>query len=225
MVKKGLTVLLVVLFTVAVIGCTGVPKETVELSYIMGENLSSIKLSYIALINTHFDLLKRQRMEYLENEWVPQYIARWIEDGRLIDTANGKTVWSTDANTFVAPERGLERQGMLNTVNMWSNTAIQEIEKKRMDLIAPIEEQKKELLTVVEDAFDRLYRGNAAITAYLNSIRKIKEMQGEIVKALDLSSLQEEFAKRLQDVSKLADEGLEAVKKADKIVGEVGSKL
>jgi cytochrome b involved in lipid metabolism len=103
--------------------------------------------------------------------------------------------------------------------------ALRQIEEKRKELIDPLEDQRKELLSLVEESFDRLYRGNAAITAYLNSIRKIQEMREETLKALNLADLQVKINEQLQNVSKYADEGLEAIKEADGIVDTVGSWL
>jgi hypothetical protein len=213
------------LLMVVFLGCSTVSEEAVKLSYIMGENLSSIKMTYISLINTHFDLLGKMRIEYLENEWVPKFIEKWVEDGHLLEVANGKLVWSPERKDFIAPASGMGNQGLLQTVNFWSIAAIEQIEGKRKELIDPLEDQRKELLSLVEESFDRLYRGNAAITAHLNSLRKIQEMQEEMLKALSLTDLQKEINIQLQNVSKYADEGLEAIRTADGFVDTAASLL
>jgi hypothetical protein len=167
----------------------------------MGENIVSLKSSYLLLVNTHFDRLEQLRFEYLEKDWIPKFMADWIEDGRLIDIASGKVVWSSERSDFVDPEKGLERQGLFNTVNFWSISAIKQIEEKRKELIKPLEDEKKELLVLIEEAFDRLYRGNAAITTYLNSIRKVEEVQNEFLETFHLKDFQEEISQRLLDIS------------------------
>lgn len=221
--KRSILLLGVVSCILFLSGCMTVPKETVELSYMIGSDLSSIKKSYVDLINTHFDLLEKGRMDYLENEWTPNFIKSWIEDGQLVNTATGKVVWSSTQGDFISPTKGMEEQELLSTVNFWSIAAIEEINTKKKDLIEPLEVQKKELLLLVDDAFDRLYRSNAAITSYLNSIRKIQEVQDETLKALNLTELQKEINQKMQDVSKLADESLQAVKKADGFIDSVES--
>jgi hypothetical protein len=62
-----------------------------------------------------------------------------------------------------------------------------------------------------------------AITAYLNSIRKIKEVQNKTFDVLKLGELQKEIDKRLHDISIYADQGLEAIKKADGFIDTVNS--
>jgi hypothetical protein len=167
----------------------------------MGEKIVSLKSSYLLLVNTHFDRLEQLRFEYLEKDWIPKFMADWIEEGRLIDIASGKVVWSGERSDFVNPEKGFERQGLLNTVNFWSIAAIEQIEEKRKELIKPLEDEKKELLVLVEEAFDQLYRGNAAITTYLNSIRKVKEVQSEFLGTFHFRDFQEEISQRLLDIS------------------------
>jgi hypothetical protein len=197
------------LFIAVFLGCTTVPKETVELSYIMGENISSIKSSYISLINTHFDLLKMIRIEYLEDKWIPKFTEEWIKNGKLVEMAKGEFIWSSEQGDFISPVSGAEKQSLTQSVNFWSMALIDEIEEKRKELIDPLEDQKKELLALVEEAFDRLYRGNASITAYLNSIRKIQEIQDEILMSLNLTDLRNDISLQLQNISEYANEKLE----------------
>jgi hypothetical protein len=205
-----------VILSIAVLGgCATIPRETIELSYAMEENIVALKTSYILLVNTHFDLLEKIRIDYLEEAWTPGFIRSWVEDGRLIDMASGKIIWSSEYNDFIQPERGLEMQGLLTSTTSWSIAAIEQIEEKRKELISPLEDKRKELLSVIEDGFDLLLRGNIAITAHLNSIQKVKEFQNKAFDSLKVGDLQKEINKQLDDISGYADQGLEAIKKAD----------
>ena len=115
--KRGFGLILtkVILLIIILAGCATIPQETIELSNIMGENIVALKTSYILLVNTHFDLLEKIRIDYLEKEWIPAFIESWINDGRLIDMASGKVVWSSEHSGFIQPERGLEMQGLLTS--------------------------------------------------------------------------------------------------------------
>jgi hypothetical protein len=223
--KKDGFIFKVILFAILLDGCATVPQETVELSYVMEENIVALKTSYITLVNTHFDLLEKIRIDYLENEWIPEFIKEWVTNGRLIDIASGKVIWSDERNDFIQPERGMEMQGLLTSATSWANAAIDNIGVKRKELISPLENQRKELLAIVEEGFERLLRGSMAITAHLNSIRKIKEVQNRTFDVLKLSELQKEIDKRLHDISSYADQGLEAIKKADGFIDTVSSRF
>ena len=207
-------------------GCATIPQETIELSYVMEENIAALKTSYIAMVNTHFDLLEQIRIDYLEKEWLPKFcIKEWINVGRLTDIATGKVIWSEELRSFIQPEKGKETEGLLTSMTFWTTALIEQIEEKRKELISPLEDQRKELLFIIEEGFDRLLRGNMAITAHLNSIRKIEEFQNKTFEALKFGDLQKEIDKRLHDISRYTDQELEAVRKADGFIDTVNSRF
>jgi hypothetical protein len=214
-IKKSGGFTAVILLAVLFGRCATVPQEAVELSYVMEENIAALKMSYITLVNAHFDLLEEIRLDYLENDWTPRFVKSWAAKGRLIDIASGRIIWSEERGDFVQPERGLEMPELLTSAVFWANAAVDNIDEKRKELISPLEDQRKELLALVEEGFDRLLRGNMAITAHLSSIRKIKEAQNRAFDTIKLGGLQKEIDKRLYDISKYAAQGPEAVKKAD----------
>jgi len=225
MVKKRFAYINIILLIIILGGCATIPQETLELSYVMEENIVALKTSYILLVNTHFDLLEKTRIEYLEEKWIPIFIADWINDGRLIDIASGKVIWSDEHNDFIQPKKGLEMQSLLTSTTSWSIAAIDQIEEKRKELIKPLEDQRKELLGTIEDGFDRLQRGNIAITAHLSSIKKVNEFHKKTFDSLKIGDLQEEINKQLLVISKYADQGLDAIKKADGFVDKAKQKF
>jgi hypothetical protein len=223
--KRDVFIFKVILFMILLDGCATVPQETVELSYVMEENITALKTSYITLINNHFDLLEKVRIAYLENEWIPGFVEEWVADGRLLDIASGEVVWSDERNDFTQPERGMEIQGLLSSTISWARAAVEIIDEKRQDLIKPLKDKRKELLIVVEEGFDLLLRSNVAITAHLNSIRKVQEFQNKTFDALKIGDLKKEIDRRLLDISTYADQGLEAIRKADGFIDTAKSKL
>ncbi len=220
-----LTVVLVALSLVTFAGCASVPKEVVQLSYQIGEDFSSIQVSYKKLVHDHFEMLREQRIQYLNNEWTPTYIRRWVEDGRLRDVVKGDIVWSEEKADFIKPFAGKEEDGLLNTVKFWSLAAVEDIESKKKELLEPLNKQEEQLTSWIDDAFNRLYRGNATITAHLNSLRKVQEVQDDALAALHMKDLSEKINTVLITASDKAKEGLEAVRKADGFVQETGKKI
>lgn len=226
--KRGfqfITLLILLCGSLLLTECSTVPKEVVELSYRTGEDISAIHKSYIKLIHDYFESLREQRIRYLNEEWVPKYIKGWVNDGRLIDVARGDVVWSQEAGDFVKPVSGKSEEGLLTTVRFWSVTAVKEIEGKKAELLEPLNKQEDQLSSWVEDAFNRLYRSNAAITAHLNSLRKVQEVQDETLAALNLKDLRDKINNTLITASDKAKDGLEAIKKADGLEQQVKDKL
>jgi hypothetical protein len=187
----------------------------VELSYAVGQDLSAVHESYRTLVKQRFDDFRAVREAYLKDEWIPTYLSIWIEDGRLVDTANSKVVWSDERGEFVAPPPGREKELLLHTIDTWARVAIEEIDDKRNEVLEPLNKDEAALLASIDDAFDRLYRANATITAHLNSLRKVQEVQDEALQALKLKDLRNKITEALANASDKAQAGLDAVKKAE----------
>ena len=81
--------------------------------------------------------------------------------------------------------------------------------------MTPLDNDEKELLTTVDHAFSRLQIANATVTAHLNSLRKVREVQDDALAALDLKELQNKINEMLISMSEKAMKGLKAVEKAD----------
>ena len=71
-------------------GCATVPKEVVELSYLVGRDLNALHASYDKLIHDRYEDFRKQRLDYLENVWKPHYIRNWIAEGGLLRLPRGK---------------------------------------------------------------------------------------------------------------------------------------
>jgi hypothetical protein len=198
---------LALLMVLNFLGCASVPKEVVELSYTVGQDLNAVHLSYRQLIQTHFDGLRKQATGFLDNKWTPIYIKNFIKKGKLVERAN-----NSDPNM------------VLLGVRLWAEVAVKEIEKKKKELIDPIDKNEKKLLNSIDEAFAQLISANAAITAHLNSIRKVKEVQDEALQALKVKDLRDKINNGLIFASDKANEAIEKVKKAEGIVDDLAKK-
>jgi hypothetical protein len=213
-------------FVVAIgASCAEVPKEAVELSYQVGQDMARLYESYDALIHTRFEELRATRVAYLDNVWTPKFVADWVQQGRLVDVAQHKVVWSLQTSAFVAPTPGREDSELLTTVNDWSGRAIAHIERKRRALLDPIDHDEAELRAKVHEAFDRVIQANAYVTAHLASVAHVQSAQDDALKALGLKDLRDAINKGLIEASDKAAQGLEAVKNADQTVEKVADKI
>ena len=182
---KLLVFILYTSFSVVVGGCASVPKESVELSYTIGKDLESLHQSYKTLITRYFDSLRLQVNSAIDRVFIPAYINDFVTTGQLIQHAQK------------------ERSDL---VEAWARIAVETIDKERISRIAPIDKSEKELLTSVNDAFDKAVRANATITAHLNSIRKVAQVQDEILESLKLKDVRDQINNALIDASKKAEE-------------------
>lgn len=198
--------------------CASVPPESVELSYLVGKDLRELKKSYDLLIQQRFADHRARRHDYLEKEWNPAFIAVWIEDGMLVETAKGQVVYDEASDEFVAPTPGREQQQLLSTIYDWSNAAVETIEEKRKELIDPIDRDEARIRAEAAAAFDQIIQANAIVTAHLSSIRDVKALQDSALESFGAKDLVGDLNNRLIELSALAEDGLDKIRQGDEII-------
>lgn len=216
-----IAVFLVVGLSLSVVGCSTVPPEVVELSYAIGNDSVAVSESYEALVHEYFGNLKDQRLEYLDDVWYPRFLENWIEDGRLKEIAAGDVIWAIDDSGFEEVNGTANAADTLRSLDAWVTYALYAYEVKESNLMSPLENEENELTASVRMAFDQIALANAHVTAHLNSLRKIQEVQDEMLAALELKELRDQINETLITVSQEAAQGLEEIKKADAIVTDL----
>ncbi|MGR5457323.1 hypothetical protein ACPV5N_25895, partial [Vibrio alfacsensis] len=74
-------------------------------------------------------------------------------------------------------------------VKEWALVATEEIEEKRRELIVPLEKAESVMLADIRQSFALMKQGNQTITAHLNSIREVQDVQNELLESVDLEQL------------------------------------
>lgn len=189
--------------SLGVTGCASTPREVVELSYVMGADLDAVQASHEALIRLHFTDLRGRVDDFLVTQWQPAYLRGFIAEGDLIGLA-----------TAGDPTAALEG------VADWAQVAVEEIQAKRAELVAPLDAQEQELLATVGAAFHRLRTANATITAHLGSLRDVDAARDAELARLGLGDLRGAVTEGLAEASRLVEDGIRAVAEAEGIVDE-----
>lgn len=196
---------------------TTVPKEVVELSYKMEQDMVHVEQAYIELVHQHVAVLKKQREDYLYNEWAPVLLEDWIKNGQLIQMAQGQVVYDNEVDDFVAVSTP-DRLSQLKSITEWALVASEEIEAKRRELITPLEEAEEQLISDIRQSFTRLVYSNQTITAHLNSLREVQSVQNELLASAGFEDLRDQINQKLSDLSVQANTGLETVRELDEKV-------
>ncbi|MCK5146158.1 hypothetical protein KAR48_05345 [bacterium] len=197
--KAALTKFIIPGFMICLLGCATVPKEVVNLSYAIGDDLTAVHASYRTLVTSYFNGLKERVNNFIDNEWKPDYLKSFIKKGNLVKLA-------TDPD----PDK------VLTGIGIWTEIAIKTIEDKRKSLTEPIDTNKQALLESVDKAFNQLYKANATVTAHLNSIRKVKDQEAQLLSSLHLQNLRTQIEQDLSGASEQVNTAIKAVSKAEK---------
>jgi len=166
-------------------GCASVPKESVELSYTLGNDLESLHQSYEILITRYFDSLRGEVNSAIDRVFIPAYVNDFIKTGKLVENAKAERA---------------------DLVEAWASIAVETIDRERAARIEPLDRAEEDLLVSVNDAFDKAIRANAVITAHLNSIRQVKEVQDEALESLELKDVRDKINDALAEASRRVEE-------------------
>ena len=75
------------------------------------------------------------------------------------------------------------------------------IEKKRNELLDPIQKQKDAMLRNINTSYDNTRRANSSVTNYLQSVLSLKESQREVLSIVGLKGMDEALNNTLLKVS------------------------
>lgn len=192
---------MLLLVSVMAAGCGSTPPQTVALSEIVGQDVQSLQISYRALIRTHYDSLRQQVNTFVDHEWAPVFLEEFITSGQLVERA------SQD-----------DPGDVLRDVGAWVEKAIERIEERRQQLLAPIDEQERELSGAVDEAFARVMRANATVTAHLRSRVELEEEQDKLLEQFRMGELRERIESSLANASAKTRELIEKIRKADEML-------
>lgn len=198
---KALFFLLIIFFLTS--GCRShLPKEVVDLSTTVGEDMKAMHQSYRALIKTHFNSLRLHAENYIKHRWLPVFIDDFIKKTNLVQMIR-----------TTVPD---QQQGVNQKVTDWVTVAMETTAKKRRELMTPINEEEKKLLEMVDNSFNLLLKANDKISSHLKSHSKIKEQSGLDLNIFDLKGLREKINKGLDSATKRVTGSLEQKEKEEK---------
>jgi hypothetical protein len=184
-----------------------VPPEVVELSYTVGQDLGALQASYRTLIDDHFDNLRSQRIRFLETEWRPVFLERYIAKTNLQQIITSSTA-----------------ADLPDILSLWTAIALDTIKARSDSLTASLDRDQAALTQLVDQSFGNLMWANATITSHLNSVRKVQEVQDRALSALNLKDLRDRIDAGFVTASLTADSVLAAFRKAQGLL-EKASRL
>lgn len=196
-------------------GCAQVPKEIVELSYVIGHDLVAIQSSYEQLITEIYQGHRERRRDYLDNVWYPQFLENWRTRGELVGIARGDRIWSDERSELIDTPSGTHPQESLRTLQDWVNYAIYAYRDKERELIEPLDQEESLLKVDVRQAFGNLIRANSVITAHLNSVAGVQAAHEDFLTTINLTEFRDNINHRIIEASERANRVLEDIRPQD----------
>ena len=189
------TITIFIWTAVAFSACATVPKETVTLSTLVGQDIQQLQIGYRETIRFSFDQMRQVGLNVIENVWTPAYLNSFVEEGGLVEAA---------------------REGETERIQYWAQLAVSSIDDERNRFLEPLQQREDELIANIDAAFGRVLNSNAAVTANLNSVLKVQRLQDQIVEALGLSDIRSTINESIVSASEWAALATDAIDEAAK---------
>jgi hypothetical protein len=197
-----------IVITLAIIcllnSCVSVPKETVQLSRIIGTDLTVLQNSHTTMVELFYNEIINNINAFIEEVYAP-FIINYVLKGELKNYKNNVSpsifgvinkAASDGAGKAETGEVLVEMSNILKAANT-------RIEKKRNELLDPIQKQKDAMLRNINTSYENTRRANSSVTNYLQSVLSLKESQREILSIVGLKGMDEALNNTLLKVSEI----------------------
>ena len=223
-------------FSALFCGCASAPRETVELSEIVGEQIVELQQSHEQFVSLYFDSLRKDVDEFIRDRWIPTFYGNIVSGqgaggaefraqldiAYKLATLDWPAAISVDeiddpdvrsavraAIDGIVEEQSASLGGVLVD---FANAAQIEINKRRASLMEPIDRQEALILGELRATYADVQRGHATIEAYLGSVVDVVEQQDQITAKLAGEGTRQELLKR---AAKLSEQAANVLKRED----------
>ena len=186
-------------FFLGLSGCATVPKEAVHLSYTLGEDLQELHMGYRNTVQFAFEQIRKWGLYAIEETWTPAFLGEFVTTGKLIEAAENK---------------------QFDRVEFWAKLAIQKIEEQRRSFLDPLQEKEDALLSQIDEAFGRVIRANATVTALVNSVKKVQDLQDKVLEEFGVKDIRDTINNGIVDASNFAAEKTKEIQDLTKKIEE-----
>lgn len=204
-----------VLITITIFtSCASIPKETVQLSKVIGSDLVVLHNSHRKMVELYYDKIINDINAFVDEVYSP-FVIHYVLNIELDKYKNGEpSIYGTIelAGTTMGKS---ETDDALNIMEEFIGDAKNQIEKKRNELLKPIVKQKRDVIDNINKSYENTIYANSTITGYLESTRKVKESQQEALSLIGLQGKDEQLNDVLLKASDIVNTALKQGKEID----------
>jgi len=184
--------------------CASVPKETVQLSTVIGTNIKVLENSHIIMVGLFYTEIINNINDFIEGVYAP-FIINYVLKKEL-DNYKKNISPSIFETIHTAASDGISKTAtskVLTDMSDFLDAAHRQIEKKRNELLIPVQKQRDSIIFNIKTSYGNTMRANSSVTNYLQSISNLKESQQKVLSVIGLKGKAEELNKSLLKVSEL----------------------
>lgn len=194
--------------------CASIPKETVLLSKTLGSDLQILHQSHNDITDLYFKKIENDINSFVDDVYVP-FVIHYALKSQLQDYKDGKPCLYSVIELAGKQEGEEEAKAAINDMQEFLEAAQNQISGKRKELLLPIKQQHSEITKSINQSYENALTANRTITAYLQSLRKLKETQQEALSMIGLQGADSLLTNSLVKVSEQVEKAVETGKKID----------
>lgn len=157
------------------VGCVSIPPEAPELSQELGKKISAIENANIKLLNKFFDQKRKEVDNFVNEEWTPLFAEKIFTNKKVA------TIW----DKIVSENNKQDR--LMFLIKMGPKLQLQ-INKKRQELIAPIDELERAIEKQLRSEYSQAKAINNSISSLLLSSSEVSENRNRYLNMIGLTN-------------------------------------
>jgi len=211
--------------------CISAPKETVHLAEVVDSQIAAMQVSHEKFVGLYYDGLRTDVDTFMRERWAPQFLSNVVSgqgtggkqfredldqayelasfDWSTVGVSDNTNREITEAVTAAVAKLAVEENAKIAGVLIeFSEAAQVQIDKKRAELMEPINVQEARVMHQLRKSYADLQRGSAAIKGYLASAVKLAEEQDQIMEMLGVLDEQRKLLDGAAEASEMAASAL-----------------
>lgn len=185
-----------------------IPKETVTLSKTIGSDLQILHDSHRNMVQLYYNGIKLNINTFIDDVYAPFIIHHVLEVELNKHKRGESSIYGIIENAGKKGGKD-ETEEALNVMLEFQEAANQQINAKKAELLSPILQQEREILSAIDQSYQNTIYANTTLTTYLVSVRKVKESQNEALSFVGLNGLDTTVTNQLVELSGFIDMILE----------------
>lgn len=185
----------------------------------MGRDIVTVHESHRELAVMLFSRIRKDVNRFVDDVYAPHQIQIVLADQKAQYTAGDEDNFFAVLNSALAKPQDVQAQNdVIDFMKVLVELVLVDVNEYRLQRMEVIQDQEKQVLGDIERAYDQIERGNAAVTAHLESVIKVHGAQDDLLSAVDLAGLREKIG---IGVSKMSSRVSDFVEKAERVEGHI----
>lgn len=170
---------IILILGISLSACATIPHAAVELSSLLGQQIDALEQSHISTINAYYAEKERAIIDFLNEVWYQRYLEELFSRPATIEYWN-------EVLSEELPQR-------IESLKQLTELIQEDYSEEKEILLAPLQEGKKELLSIVQKHYELAREMNSTITNNVNSAHTLQEKQKQLLSTVvDTDAIQQQ---------------------------------